>query len=77
MKNFGTIIQVRNIHKNNLEHKKKFINSIKIQFEASISLLSSYSYLLYNKNLVVTEALKAEDVVNGTAKEIWRSTNCG
>ena len=77
MKNEGTIVQVRNIHKNNLEHKKKFIGCLKIAFEATVALLSSYSYILYDKNLAVTEALKAEDVSVGTVKEIWRSTNIG
>ena len=54
MKKEGTIIQVRNIHKNNLEHKNKFTSCLNIAFDSSIALLSSYSYLLYNKNLAVT-----------------------
>lgn len=62
MKNEGTIVQARNIHKNNEDHRKRFFSSIKTTYDSTIGLLNSWSYIMYNKTLLITSSLKAEDV---------------
>lgn len=36
MKKEGTVIQVRDVHKNNAEHKKKFFMSLNTAYESTI-----------------------------------------
>jgi hypothetical protein len=73
MKKEGTIIQVRNIHKNNESHRKKFFAVLNTSYEAALNLLTSYSYRLWDKELIVTQAIKEEDALIGNVRELWRT----
>lgn len=50
----GTIIQVRDMHKNNENHRKRFFASLSTQYESCVALLNSYSYIFYDKTLVLS-----------------------
>lgn len=36
MEKEGTIVQVRDVHKNNLEHKKKYFSTLNTAYEATL-----------------------------------------
>ena len=73
--NQGTTIQVRDIHKNNEAHRKKFFATIPVCFESTMALLTTYSYRFYDRTLVVSQALKSEDADKGNIQEIFRTGN--
>ena len=77
MKEDGTIVKVRDLHKNNDEHRKKFFASLQTAYESTIGLLNSHSYISYNRQLIVSQALKAEDADRGNVKEIWSTVKTG
>lgn len=61
------------MHKNNENHRKRFFASLATQYESCVSLLNSYSYVFYDKTLILSQALNCEGANRGNVTEVWRT----
>lgn len=77
LKEDGTIYMIRDLHKNNDDHRKKFFATLPTAYESTIGLLNTHSYISYDRRLIVSQAMKPEDVERGNVKEIWSTVKTG
>lgn len=57
----GTIVQVRDIHKNNDDHRKKFFGALNTMHEKVVDFLHAYSLILFEKTLKISYSYKPND----------------
>lgn len=65
------MIIVRDVHKNNHEHRNRLLNNLIMAYENTIQHLSSWSYLMYNRELIVSSSIHPEE--EDMVKELWRT----
>lgn len=56
---------MRDVHINNDEHRRKFFATCPTSYESTMNLLNYWSYRFYDKYMVVSQAIKAEDAALG------------
>lgn len=76
MKATGTIVKVRDIHKNNEDHRKKFFVALNTSHDSTLEFLHSYSLILINRTLKISYSYKPDDnIENVSIKPVWTTEN--
>ena len=59
MASTGTLVEIRDIFRNNFQYKKRFRKNINCQFENAMRILTSYSLIMSNTVFHVTNGFSS------------------